>query len=317
MSRRPIRMLTGFLGAGKTTLLTRQVAQGDIRPADIILNDSGEQYSDDFLLEGPAERPQVILGGCVCCTRREALVGTLLDLADRCESSRRAKGPLVIETSGLSDPGPIAATIAGHPVLRHHFELVGVDVAVDAVTAVHSLSHSPVARRQVQGADRAIVTKCDLVRPAEQRRVAQMIRYLNPSAALLASSQDQYALVDLVLGDHPALDLPQLSATPGTREDSAWATPRTLDIARSAEISWESLSIWLSLLVHAYADQLLRIKGTVELTDVGWTSLNVVQGVVHIPVEADPPSDRVSRLVVISQGLDPARITGSFESLVD
>ena len=148
--RRGVTLLSGFLGSGKTTLLRRELDRaGDNAPA-VILNDFGQTMVDDVLLSVDGQRPVVLSGGCACCTRRDDLAQALSGLLD---AEQRGLAPrrrhVVIETSGLSDPGPIAFTVANDPVLKHHYVLARVCVTVDALTGLGSIEHHEVAMRQL------------------------------------------------------------------------------------------------------------------------------------------------------------------------
>ena len=162
----PIRLtiLTGFLGSGKTTLLNRLLAETDVTDTAVIVNEFGEAGIDPLLVEtANADGIVELADGCVCCSVRGELVTTLGDLATRARLAGR--GPLrrvIVETSGLSDPGPIIVSLMTDPVLLERFVLDGVVAVVDRLGGADTLASRNEAQRQVAIADRIVVTKSDL-----------------------------------------------------------------------------------------------------------------------------------------------------------
>jgi G3E family GTPase len=183
--RRAVTLLSGFLGSGKTTLLRTELDHVGVSSPAVILNDFGTTMVDDVLLTGDGHAPVVISGGCACCTRRDDLaraLSGLLDAEQRGATPRRDH--VVIETSGLSDPGPIAFTIANDPVLKHHYALARVCVTLDAVTGAGAVEHHEVALRQLLAADDVLITKADLVAPEQVDGLVRWVHSLNPSATV-------------------------------------------------------------------------------------------------------------------------------------
>ena len=163
MPKTPVTLVTGFLGSGKTTLISRLLAHPDLGETAVIVNELGEVGIDHHLLRRVDERTVLLDSGCVCCTLRGDLADELRDL-----DSRRARGEIpafrrvVVETTGLADPAPIAYTLAAEPVVRHHFELDGIVATVDAVNGLVE----PESVKQAAVADVLVVTKTDMADPA-------------------------------------------------------------------------------------------------------------------------------------------------------
>ena len=164
----PATVLTGFLGAGKTTLLKRILSESHGLKIAVIENEFGEENIDNEILVADTKEHIVQMSnGCVCCTIREDLRTTLQDLAEK-----RRKGELdfervVIETTGLADPGPVAQTFFMDDEIAESFLLDAVLTLVDAKHAAQTLNDRQEARRQVGFADQIFISKSELVSPDE------------------------------------------------------------------------------------------------------------------------------------------------------
>ncbi|MBO0688591.1 MAG: GTP-binding protein [Candidatus Dormibacteraeota bacterium] len=298
--RRPVTVLGGFLGSGKTTLLRRVGASGPLSGVAVVVNELGEVGLDHELVRSVADRPVLVGGGCACCERREDLVGALRELLDA--DQRGLVGPLrrvVIETSGLADPAPILFTIATDPVLQHHFRVDGVLVTVDGLQGLESLDLHPECGKQVAVADRLVVTKADVAPAAVLDRLEERLRARNPFASIERRGLDDPPPPLLEpLGDGRA----RAGAAPVSHEPSASA----FALSFAEPLDWVGFSVWLSLLLQAHGEEVLRVKGVLDVAGVGPVSINGVQHVLHRPehLEDWPDGARGSRVVLITQGLD-------------
>jgi G3E family GTPase len=307
--RRRVTLLSGFLGSGKTTLLRRELDRDTGRPPAVIVNDFGRTMVDDVLLTVDGERPVVLSGGCACCTRRDDLAQALAGLLD---AEQRGRAPrrehVVIETSGLSDPGPIAFTIANDPVLKHHYALARVCVTVDALTGLASLEHHEVALRQLLAADDVLVTKADLVEAEQVENLVGRLRELNPSARVSVTAG----------GELLRTTAPTAGARPAPRPVMAAHTNgiSTLELVTDDRWDWQAFSIWLSLLLHRHGPDVLRVKGVLDVRDVGPVALNGVQHVVHRPEHLTGTVPPGTRLVFIVRDIDTALLERSFHTFV-
>jgi len=179
----PATILTGFLGSGKTTLLKRVLSEAHGQKIAVIENEFGEENIDnDILVADTNEQVIQMSNGCVCCTIREDLRSTLSDLA-----MRRRKGELdfervVIETTGLADPGPVAQTFFMDDEIAESYLLDSILTLVDAKHAEAQLDTRQEARRQVGFADQIFISKTDLVEPGEVDALAHRLKHMNPRA---------------------------------------------------------------------------------------------------------------------------------------
>jgi G3E family GTPase len=309
--RRAVTLLSGFLGSGKTTLLRRELERAGPQAPAVVVNDFGSTRVDDTLLASAGSDPVVLTGGCACCTRRADLAAalvTLLDDEQRCRTPRR---DVVIETSGLSDPGPIAFTIANDPVLRHHYVLTRVCVTVDALTGLGSLQRHPVALRQLLAADDLVVTKADLVPAAAVDDVVEHLRTVNPSASVRVSADGRLLRTARLPAGDPAR--PPMQAVP---EESHTAGIATVELVTEEPLDWEAFAVWLSLLVHRRGPDVLRVKALLDVRDTGPVALHGVQHVIHRPEHLDRAAFRGSRVVLIVRDLDPELLERSFRTFL-
>ncbi len=179
----PVTILTGFLGAGKTTLLKRVLSETHGQKIAVIENEFGEENIDnDILVESTNEQIIQMSNGCVCCTIREDLRSTLADLAEK-----RRKGELdfervVIETTGVADPGPVAQTFFMDDEIAESYLLDSILTLVDAKHAGGQLDTRQEARRQVGFADQIFISKTDLVQPDEVNALMHRLKHMNPRA---------------------------------------------------------------------------------------------------------------------------------------
>jgi G3E family GTPase len=327
----PVNVLTGFLGSGKTTLLRHLLASPRLADTAVLINEFGEVGLDHLLVETVEEGIVLLQSGCICCTIRGDLSKAILDLYSRRErglvpSFRR----LAVETTGLADPTPILSTVLHDPVLRHHFHLGNVIATVDGVNGLANLEEHPETVKQAAIADRLVLTKADLSDVATLMRLRTALRRLNPAAAMLEAIEGDVD-PDLVLGEE-AWDAASRSAevrrwiaaeeAGGHDHDHAPDRSRHAGGIRAfcvtidAPIDWAAFGIWLTLLLHRHGNDILRVKGIVNVA--GSDVPVVVQGVqhlVHAPMhlEAWPSDDRRSRLVFIARGIDETRLRASLD----
>jgi G3E family GTPase len=179
----PATILTGFLGSGKTTLLKRVLTEAHGQKIAVIENEFGEENIDnDILVADTNEQVIQMSNGCVCCTIREDLRSTLSDLAEKRRKGELSFDRVVIETTGLADPGPVAQTFFMDDEIAESYLLDSVLTLVDAKHADAQLDTRQEARRQIGFADQIFISKTDLAEPAALDALAHRIKHMNPRA---------------------------------------------------------------------------------------------------------------------------------------
>ncbi len=195
MSLIPATILTGFLGSGKTTLLKRVLSEAHGQKIAVIENEFGEENIDsDILVSESDEQIIQMSNGCICCTIREDLRGALQLLAERRRKGEIQFDRVVIETTGLADPGPVAQTFFMDEEVAESYLLDSVVTLVDAKHAQQQLDDQQQARRQIGFADRIFISKTDLVSADETQHLMQRLRQMNPRAPQQAVSFGQVPL---------------------------------------------------------------------------------------------------------------------------
>ncbi|MBK8528872.1 MAG: GTP-binding protein [Rubrivivax sp.] len=179
----PATILTGFLGSGKTTLLKRVLSEAHGQKIAVIENEFGEENIDNEILVADTQEQIIQMNnGCVCCTIREDLRTTLTDLAEKRRKGELSFDRVVIETTGLADPGPVAQTFFMDDVIAESYLLDSILTLVDAKHAEGQLDTRQEARRQVGFADQIFISKSDLVAQDEVDALMHRLKHMNPRA---------------------------------------------------------------------------------------------------------------------------------------
>ena len=328
-----VNIITGFLGSGKTTLLQRLLRSPQLSYVLVLVNEFGEIGLDHHLLQGVAESTLLLENGCLCCAVRGDLQKALRE-----QLSRRTRGEVphfrrvVIETSGLADPAPIAYTLLSEAVLRHHFRLSGIVTTVDAVNGAAQIGGFPEAAKQVAMADRLVLTKTDLCDGQLVAALRTRLRALNVSAHILDSSEIGGAPHRLLTDDIYDAEGKFREASHWTAEEIGAHAHGPHDHTEAVQsfvvtfdrpLDWTAFGVWASMLLHRHGADVLRLKGLLNVAGVPTPVLiNGVQHIVHPPshLEQWPDADRRSRLIFIVHGLQRRRIERSlavFNDLVN
>jgi G3E family GTPase len=325
----PTVLVTGFLGSGKTTLLNGLLAHPDMRDTAVIVNEFGEVGLDHLLLETAFEDAVLLQSGCICCTVRGDLVDTLTTLIERRE---RGEIPfftrVAIETTGLADPAPIVHLLMTEPSLIGCYRLERVVTTVDAVNVESQLAQHFEPAKQAALADRLVLTKTDLVAPAESARLTARLRAVNPTAPIVPVVNGRISPDALFAGtgsDGAAWLHEAESAETGDHDhgahdgEHAGHTHGILSfcLVREAPVPWPALKSWLVSLASLRGPDLLRMKGIVNVAGRDRpVVLHGVQHVFHPPQELArwPSEDRRTRIVFITRGIGEERIGKSFDA---
>lgn len=316
--RVPVTLLTGFLGAGKTTLLNHLIRDPEAGRIAVIMNEFGDVALDHDLIEESTEETVLLQSGCLCCAILEDLAKTLEALIAKRDAGQVAFDRVVIETSGIADPGPIVHTLVTDRQIAQAFRLDGVVTLADAATGMETLDRQFEAVHQVAMADLLILSKTDLVDPFDLTRFEKRLSGLNASArrvhaehgkvpvgtlfGLSAMHKDVTSLdVDGWLGKSPKMapevtkpdplaGLSGFSAkppAPATFNPSVPATHHRHDhrinsasIEVTDPIPATVFDFWLDTLIALKGPNILRMKGILHVEGLEYPF--VFHGVQHI-----------------------------------
>jgi G3E family GTPase len=277
----PVSVLTGFLGSGKTTLLNRLLRDPELTDTAVIINEFGDVSIDHLLVETSSDGVIELADGCLCCTVRGELVDTLADLIDRLQTGRiKRLARVVVETTGLADPVPVLQSLMAHPVLAQAYRLDGVVTLVDAVNSAATLDRHPEALKQIAVADRLVISKSDLTEPTVVRSLKARLRTLNPSATILdVEDASAAALFDAGLYDPKtkSADVVRWLGEAAHEHDHHHhdhghdhhhdARIGSFSLTYDQPIPYASLEMFLDLLRSIHGEQLLRLKGVVQIAE--------------------------------------------------
>ncbi|MCJ2046622.1 GTP-binding protein [Methylobacterium sp. J-078] len=311
----PVTVLTGYLGAGKTTLLNRILTENHGKRYAVIVNEFGEIGIDNDLIIGADEEVFEMNNGCVCCTVR----GDLIRIMDGLVKRRGKFDAIIVETTGLADPAPVAQTFFIDEDVGAAARLDAVVTVADAKWLSDRLKDAPEAKNQIAFADVILLNKADLVEEADLARVEGQIRAINPYAKVHRTERCAVPL-EAVL-ERNAFDLGRiLDIEPDFLEEGHHHHHDDEMQSVSAKIDGpvdpEKFMPWISTLTQVQGPDILRCKGIVAFPNE--PQRFVFQGV-HQILDGDlqgPWKDgepRVSRVVFIGRKLDPAEIRAGFE----
>ncbi|HSD41688.1 MAG TPA: GTP-binding protein [Burkholderiales bacterium] len=320
----PVTILTGFLGAGKTTLLNYILTERHGHRIAVIENEFGEVNIDSGLVLTSEERIYEFTNGCICCVG--AVRSDLVRILKQLMSRREKFDHILVETSGLADPQPVAATFFVDDEVARQVALDGIVTLVDAKHIGRHLDdpslhgHDNQAVDQIVTADRIIVNKVDLVDEAEAAAVEARVRGLNATAEILRSSYAKVAL-DRILG-LGAFDLSQTMAIEPDfldhRHHSHQHDPAVESIAAVYDARFDRVRLagFLERLLDQRGDDIFRVKGIVALAgDHRRCVLQAVHRIMELrpanPWGAEAPS---SKIVFIGRNLDRAAIEAGLKN---
>ena len=364
-------ILTGFLGSGKTTLLQRLLECEGGQGVAVLINELGEVALDHLFVQKLTETSMVLANGCICCTMRSDLQQGIRDLIN--DEYRGVIPPfnrILVETTGLADPTPIAQTLVGDPLLLRQTRLANIITTVDALFGAEQIETHEESLRQAAIADRIVLTKTDIATPEQIAQARAKVAEVNPMATLIDAhgEEDLWKLL---------FDIDPFNPETKTEEVQAWLENigdihelgddhhrhdhhhehdhhehdhhdhhdhehdhdhhagevhhyhedvheegndiETFAIRTSTPLNWTAFAIWLSALVYKHGQEILRIKGLLNVPDAnGPVVLNTVQSYITPPTHLDewPDDDHDSRIVFIVQGLKPSLIRTSLDTFL-
>ena len=336
MAQTPVTVLTGYLGAGKTTLLNRILTEDHGKRYAVIVNEFGEIGIDNDLVVGADEEVFEMNNGCVCCTVRGDLIRVVSGLMKR----KGGFDAIVVETTGLADPGPVAQTFFVDDDVKAKTKLDSVTTVVDAKHVLQRLEDSDEAVQQIAFADQIVLNKIDLVTPEELDGVERALRRINPLAPIHRVVRSEVPL-DAVLGrggfdlarinelDPEFLNPPHGEAGhvhdehcghdhhEHVHDHAAEAGIRGVSLSLDRPLDGRRVTEWLNRLLAERGPDILRAKG---ILDVAGEEKRLVFQAVHMILEGElqrpwgADERRWSRMVFIGRNLDEAELRAGFEA---
>ncbi|MFM7344884.1 MAG: CobW family GTP-binding protein [Tagaea sp.] len=312
----PVTVLTGYLGAGKTTLLNRILTEDHGKKYALIINEFGEVGIDNELVVGADEEIFEMNNGCICCTVRGDLIriiGGLMKRADQLDG-------MIIETTGLADPAPVAQTFFTDDEVKTRTKLDAIVTVVDARFFLDRLGDSHEAEEQVAFADVILLNKTDLVSGEELEKVERRIREINPYAKLHKTQRSGVNL-DAIL-DKGAFDLSRILAIEPDflehgHEHEHEEDIRSVSAVVEGPIDPEKFRAWIGGVLQSQGQNILRSKGVLA---VEGAEQRFVFQAVHMIADSTwgqkwrDGEKRASKLVFIGRKLETDALKAGFEA---
>ena len=312
----PVTVLTGYLGAGKTTLLNRILSEEHGKRYAVIVNEFGEVGIDNDLVVSADEEIFEMNNGCICCTVRGDLIRIIEGLMKR----RGRFDGILIETTGLADPAPVAQTFFMDEDVRQNTKLDAIVTVVDARHIGLELAEAHEAQEQIAFADIVLLNKTDLVEEADLSAIKARIRGINPTVTIRDTRHCDVDLPEILGRDAFNLDR-ILEIEPdfldGSLEHEHDEHVGSLSLSTDVPLDPRRLMEWIQSVVQTLGRDILRLKGILAFD--GDPDRYVVQGV-HMLVEGNhqrpwrADEKRSSRIVFIGKNLPRDSLAAGFES---
>jgi G3E family GTPase len=342
-TRIPVTLVTGFLGSGKTTLINAGLKSSDLAKTVVVVNEFGEVGLDHQLYTSSNDAVVILENGCLCCTVKSDLIATMNSLYhDRARGELPDFNNVVIETTGLAEPGPVLQAFLSEPTLDGLYRVVNVVTVVDAVNWVSTAEKHDEALRQVALADDILISKLEMASTDNYAELELQLQSINPAAKIAKMELTSEAVAPLLM--HKGFDAADTMADPtdwlsiSTYEAYAQKTAvaegvedqnvlthlaakgiESFVLTRSIPITREELQFLLDGIGQNLGPNLLRVKGLINILEEPGKPA-VVQGVQHLLhnvtwLEKWPTADERTRIVFITQGMARSSLIETVEAL--
>lgn len=333
--RIPVTLLTGFLGSGKTTLLNKLLNHAEMQDTAIIINELGDAGLDQIFAnsnlaqniehEHIADNTVLLSSGCLCCSLKNELADTMRDLFfKRALKAIPEFKRLVIETTGMADPGPILANLMNEPVIESTYRLDAVVVTIDSIYGLQQIEANREALKQVAVADVLVLTKTDLASAEQINALSEKLGNINPGAT-------QHQIVHGELAPAFVIDVGLFDIATKQAEPQRWLRAPTksklpkgtlpqkvhddeivsFTVMMPKPLTWRNLKPVIFLLCRNYGEKLLRLKGIIHAEDQpAPLAIHAVHFTPYPPtlLEGWNEEEPLSRIVIIGKGLDELAI---------
>ncbi len=312
----PVTVLTGYLGAGKTTLLNRILTENHGKKFAVVINEFGELGVDNDLVVDADEEVFEMNNGCICCTVRGDLIRILTQLMRR----RDRFDGIIVETTGLADPAPVAQTFFVDEDVKKATKLDSIVTVVDAKHLSARLNDSKEAEEQIAFADLLVLNKMDLVTEEEAAAVERKIRAINPYAQVIRATKSDVPITEVIGRDSFSLERilqrePEFLSGEDEHDHDSEVNSVSFEVSRPVDP--EKFNQWMTDLLAAKGQDLLRTKGILaypgEDRRFAFQAVHMIADGDYIGPwkEGDP---RKSKIVFIGRGLNRPALRRGFEA---
>lgn len=333
-NRIPVSIVSGYLGSGKTTMINHLVNRPGMENTALIINEFGEIGLDNLLVESAIENTLLLENGCICCSIRGDLIDTICDLFAKAQNNQIPQfSRILIETTGLANPGPIIKSVQDEPAVVNRCRLECVITLVDGVQGLVQTVQHEEAVVQIAQADIVLISKSDLTTPDKMAILEEGLRKINPTLVVKSISHGEVEPDFLFQGAVHRTEIPHTHEHEHDHDhdhdhrhnhdahidEFSHGDVSTWSLVQEAPLDEERLRAWLSMLFSLRPFAMLRLKGILRVSDDDRPLLLQAVGRNFSPPAwmADWPGGKPeSQLVLIYKGMSTEAISKSFRSYV-
>lgn len=310
MAKIPIHIITGFLGSGKTTFLTELLENQNHKNIALIVNELGQISLDDSIINASyiQEKTLVLNAGCMCCNRRSDLIDKLRELLNAYEQKNQTLERIIVETTGLANPAPIVFTLLSDTFLSSHFCVSNIITCIDALNGDTHIDNNEEAYNQILSSDCILITKTDL--NPNTWSLKEKIHSIHQGVDIFEKNHFDFSMLSKIKHQN------QGSLNPVVKGDLHNKNIQSLSFGFEKALDWSVFSIWLSMLLHRYGSQILRVKGLLDIGEDFLVNINGVGHIIYPPRHIKKTRQESSYLVFIAKNLDLQRVLTSLRSFL-